>query len=339
MSMKKMKILSPLDSIEEVDGLAKAGAGEFYCGVLDDSWHELYSVISINRRPAGKGHFRSFDELKEAVARAHGQGIPVYFTLNEHYYTKAQYGFLERYLDGALGAGIDAFILTDFGLLQFLREQGYPVALHMSTGATVLNWRSVAFFKELGVANITLPRHLSLAEIAGIAAKMPAMETTVFVLNSRCINIDGFCTFQHGLARKEVLPMFRNACMLPFDVEVCSRRGNLPPAEQARMIRRQSIWERVHVDDHPCGACGLYELEKARIGSLKIVGRGNPLERKLADICFLQKLLHQLDEKPTREQFRSAARQLYADTYKRECRAHMCYFPEVMPGEQGGDDD
>jgi len=45
--MKHMKILSPLDSIEEVDGLAKAGAGEFFCGVLEDSWYEKYPVISI----------------------------------------------------------------------------------------------------------------------------------------------------------------------------------------------------------------------------------------------------------------------------------------------------
>ena len=334
-----MKILSPLDSIEEVDDLAKAGAGEFFCGVLEDGWYEKYPVISINRRPAGKGHFRRFEDLKEAVSRAHGHGIPVYFTVNEHYYTQAQYDLIRRYLEGAVAAGIDAFILTDFGLLQFIKEQGYPAALHISTGGTVFNWRSVAFFKELGAGNITFPRHLSIAEITAITAKMPAMETTVFVLNSRCINIDGFCTFQHGLARKEVLPMFKNACMLPFDVQVCSRQENLPFIQQACMIERQRIWERVHVDDHPCGACALFEFQKLGIGSLKVVGRGNPLERKLADVRFLKNLLDRLDEKPGQAQFRATARMLYTDTYKRECRAHMCYYPEVMAAQQGGDED
>lgn len=333
-----MRILSPLDSIDEVDGLADAGAGEFFCGVLEDQWYARYPVISVNRRPAGKGHFRRFEDLTEAVCRAHGRGIPVYFTVNEHYYTQAQYDLIRRYMEGAVAAGIDAFIITDFGLLQFIREQGYPAALHISTGGTVFNRQAVAFFKELGAANITLPRHLSIAEIGALTARMPAMETTVFILNSRCINVDGFCTFQHGLARKEVLPMFRNACMLPFEVQVNSRRENLPFLQQACMQERQRIWERVHVDDHPCGACALYEFQRFGIGSLKVVGRGNPLERKLRDVNFLKRLLGVLEDRPGRSAFRAAARSLYADTYRRACREHMCYYPEVLAGQEGRDE-
>ena len=334
--MKEMKILSPLDSIEEVDELAKAGAGEFFCGVLEDSWYEKYPVISINRRPAGKGHFRRFEDLKEAVGRAHARDIPVYFTVNEHYYTNAQYDLIKWYLDGAIDSGIDAFILTDFGLLQFIKEQGYPAAIHISTGGTVFNWRSVAFFQQQGASNITFPRHLSIAEIADITAMMPPMETTVFVLNSRCINIDGFCTFQHGLARKEVLPMFKNACMLPFEVQVSSRDVNVPFMLQASMIERQRIWERVHVDDHPCGACAMYEFQKLGIGSIKVVGRGNPLERKVLDVQFLKRLLDMLDGNISRTEFYQISRKLYQQTYKRQCRPYMCYYPEVMLDGAGG---
>jgi len=325
-----MKILTPLDTIEEVDTLARAGAGEFFCGVLEDSWYEKYPVISINRRPAGKGHFRRFEDLKEAVSRAHGLGVPVYFTVNEHYYTQAQYNLIRWYLEQAVDSGIDACIITDFGLLQFIKEQGYPVAIHISTGGTVFNWRSVAFFKELGVGNITLPRHLSIEEIGDITAKMPPMETTAFILNSRCINIDGFCTFQHGLARKTVPPMFRNACMLPFEVQVCTREESVPFMQQARMIERQRIGERVHVDDHPCGACALYEFQELGIGSIKVVGRGNPVERKLRDVLFLKRLLSRLDQNPSRAEFRQISRKLYSETYNRQCRPHMCYYPEVL---------
>jgi U32 family peptidase len=333
--MKHMKILSPLDSIEEVDELAKAGAGEFFCGVLEDSWYEKYPVISINRRPAGKGHFRRFEDLKAAVRRAHALDIPVYFTVNEHYYTQAQYDFIRRYLEAAVDAGIDAFIITDFGLLQFIKEQSYPAAIHISTGGTVFNWRSVAFFKNLGAGNITFPRHLSIAEIGEIIVKMPSIDTTVFVLNSRCINIDGFCTFQHGLARKEVLPMFKNACMLPFEVQVCSSNERVPFMRHACMIERQRIWERVHVDDHPCGACALYEFHELGVGSVKVVGRGNPLERKVLDIQFLKRLLDMLDGTLSRTAFRQISRKLYQQTYNRQCRSHMCYYPEVLPDGAG----
>ena len=94
-----MKILSPLDSIEEVDRLAAAGAGEFFCGLLEEEWYKQYPVISINRRPAGKGHFRKFADLKTAVAKAHERNIPVYFTINEHYYIRDQYPLLKKYME------------------------------------------------------------------------------------------------------------------------------------------------------------------------------------------------------------------------------------------------
>ena len=75
---------------------------------------------------------------------------------------------------------------------------------------------------EFGAESITFPRHLEVEELKTLVEKMPDVDTSVFVLNSRCINVDGYCTFQHGLAGKQVFPMFRNACMLPYSVEVFS---------------------------------------------------------------------------------------------------------------------
>lgn len=330
-----MKILSPLDSIDEVEQLAEAGAGEFYCGVLEDGWYAQYPVISINRRPAGKGHFRTFSDLKEATGRSHQFGIPVYFTINEHYYVQDQYAFILKYVDEALDAGVDALIISDYGLMAFLRQRGYTVPIHISTGGTVLNWRAARFYAtEFNAENITLPRHLSLIEIAGIVQKVQGTTTTVFVLNSRCINLDGLCTFQHGLAGKKIFPMFRNACMLPYKVSVLCREenDNFTQSHDPIILKRQKIWEHVHVDDHPCGACALFELKEMGIASVKIVGRGNAADRKAKDILFIKKLLEYLDEQPAQNDFRARARGLYQKTYSRSCRMHMCYYPEVLEG-------
>lgn len=335
-----MKILSPLDSIAEVEQLAHAGAGEFYCGLLEEEWHEQYPVISINRRPAGKGHFRRFADLTEAVIRSHDLGIPVFFTINEHYYINAQYPLIQRYVEAALAAGVDAFIVTDFGLIAFMKERGYAAPIHISTGGTVFNWRAAAFFRDLGATRITFPRHLELEELGEIVSQMPAMETTVFILNSRCINVDGFCTFQHGLAGRQIMPMFRNACMLPYHISVaCSEQcgDELHPAVQAGMLERQKIWQRVHLDDHPCGACALYEFSRMGMTSVKVVGRGNPLERKLKDIGFLKRLLDDLQQgTASQQEFRTQSRALYQATYGRPCRLHMCYYPSVMRPEATG---
>jgi collagenase-like PrtC family protease len=329
-----MKILSPLDSIDEVDGLVEAGADEFYCGLLENEWHDRYPVTSINRRPAGKGHFRSFSDLKEAVRRSHLQGIKVFFTLNEHYYIKNQYPLLVKYIEGALKAEIDAFIISDYGLIAYLMEKNYGIPVHISTGGTVFNWRSVKFYKELGVERITFPRHLDIEEIEGIIARMPSIETTVFIINSRCINVDGFCTFQHGLAGREIIPMYRNACMLPFKTTVYRKSqgdNNIAYPLKAAMLERQKIWQKAHVDDYPCGACALYEFNKMGITSIKIVGRGNPFNRKRTDLLFIKKLLTILKEQAiTNISFRNKAQKLYQKTYERPCRLHMCYYPSVM---------
>jgi len=328
-----MKILSPLDSAAEVDELVDAGAGEFYCGLLDERWHESYPVISLNRRPAGKGHFRTFDDLGKAVKRAHDRGVPVYFTLNEHYYTDEQYTLLWHYIDGALEAGIDAFIVTDFGLIAALQERNYQVPLHCSTGTTVFNRRSISFFKELGVSNITLPRHLSVDELRSLSAHASGVDLTVFILNSRCVNVDGFCTFQHGLAGREIFPMYRNACMLPFKVSGFMVQGSAPVQalpDDSPEIERQKLWERVHVDDHPCGVCALFDLHDMGIGSVKIVGRGNPIERKLKDITFVSDLIKRVEGADDRDCYLKHARDLYGNVYGRECRRFMCYYPELL---------
>ncbi len=332
----KMKILSPLDYTDDIGKLAEAGADEFFCGLLDEEWYKKYPVISTNRRPAGKGHFGSFDVLKEAVNTAHRTDTKVYFTLNEHYYINAQFEILKKHIDQAVGVGVDAFILSDYGLMAWLREKGYDVPIHISTGGTVFNWRTAKFYcDEFNAESITFPRHLEVNELKSLVEKLPKVDTSVFVLNSRCINVDGFCTFQHGLAGKTVFPMFRNACMLPYSVKMFSESSEaalISPEKKENILSRQKVWERVHVDDHPCGACAMYEFYEMGIKSLKIVGRGNPTERKIKDIVFLKSLVSALDSGVSKTDFRNKSQSLYKETYDRPCREHMCYFPSVMKG-------
>ena len=331
-----MKILSPLDSKEEVGELIQAGADEFFCGLLEEKWHEKYPVISINRRPAGKGHFRSFADLKEAVMMARDHHVPVYFTLNEHYYIDEQYDLVIDYAKKAVDAGVSGSILADYGFLAILKEMNLPVKLQIGTGGTVFNSQAVKFYQRTGASGITLPRHLTIGEIRKIVQNSPGMEFSVFILNSRCVNVDGFCTFEHGLSDKSFLPLYRNACMLPYHVSFnpqaqSEERDMEEIMKEHRFMERQHIWETVHVDDHPCGACALYEFREIGICGMKVVGRGNPLERKVKDVIFLRTLLDRLEkERPSLPEFRNSARELYQSTYSRSCRTHLCYYPEVM---------
>jgi len=243
-----MKILSPLDYTDDIGQLSDAGAGEFFCGLLNEEWYQKISCDLDQQASCRKGHFRNFEELKVSVDEAHNFGAKVYFTVNEHYYVNAQYEMLKKHIDSAIGSGVDAFILSDYGLMAWLRENGYAVAIHISTGGTVFNWRSAKFYcDEFGAESITFPRHLELGELKTIVEKMPDVDTSVFVLNSRCINVDGYCTFQHGLAGKQVFPMFRNACMLPYSVDVFFNKEEtevISSELKERILERQKVWKR-----------------------------------------------------------------------------------------------
>jgi len=339
-----IKILSPISRCDEVEDLIAAGADELYCGILLDEWRKQYTVsASLNRRQEDNPvlgtspHFKSFEELKESVEIAHSRDVPVILTLNEHYYSQDQYPYLMSYMDKVLEAGVDAFIIGDVAFILSLRERDIPVKVHVSTAGTAFNSETVRFYQELGASRVILPRHLTIEEIGSIASEVPDMKLETFILNSRCANIDGFCTFQHGLADlfsdENVKQQYFNACMLPYNLSVyADGLEKIDPATKEKISwERQSIWSALHIDDRPCGACALYEFSKIGLHGVKIVGRQNAKSKKIKDVIFIKTLIDFLSEKNSnKEEFRKFSRRLYQDTYEWPCLIFKCYYPSVL---------
>ena len=327
-----MKIFSPLDKVEEVEELIKAGADELYCGVLSEEWLQKYPVAAISRRAAQIANLKSFEELKSCAEIAHFYNIPLCLSINEHYYTQEQYPLLSDYVEEAVNAGVDAFLISDLSLLLTLREIGVDIPIHISVGGTTFNSETAKFYQDLGASRITFDRQLTISETREIVKNISNIETCVFILNCRCANVDGLCTFIHVDSPD---PSYKSACMLPYSV-------HLPPSElpeenlcaaEERIVScvRQQVWGRFHIDDVPCGACALYEFEEMGIDYAKIVGRGNPTQRKVYDLTFVHSLLELLkDRRLSKEKFRENARRLYRYIYRLPCRTIMCYYPEVM---------
>jgi len=339
-----IKILSPISRSDEVEDIIAAGADELYCGILLDDWRNRYTVsASLNRRQEDNfilgtsPHYKSFKDLKESIKIAHSHGVSVILTLNEHYYSQDQYPHLRFYVDEALEAGVDAFIIGDTAFILSLQERGIDIAIHISTAGTAFNSETVKFYQELGATRIILPRHLTIEEIASIASEAPDIELEAFILNSRCANIDGFCTFQHGLADlfpdEKTKEQYRNACMLPYNVSAFANTlGPLDPLTKERISwERQLIWSALHIDDRPCGACALYEFSEIGLHGVKIVGRQNAKSKKVKDVTFLRTLINFLSEKnPNKDEFRKFSRSLYQETYKWPCLVFKCYYPSVL---------
>jgi len=331
-----MKILSPVSKVDETARLIQAGADELYCGLLPSDWP--YVAFSINRRQEPEANFQSFDELKGCADIAHTHGVPLFLTLNEHYYTDKQYPYILEYVKRALDAGVEAFFISDIALLLTFRESKINAAVHVSTGGATFNSACARFYQNLGAERIILPRYLTVEEIKQMVEKVPGLLFEVFILNSKCYNVDGLCTFHHGLARvvdKGEAKKYRNACMLRYDIYPSSPVYS--DEELARIapkvsLERQHLWETTHIDTRPCGACAIYDFQQIGIYSVKIVGRKNSPRKKLVDITFIKDCIDFLNkQESSREEYLKRTQSLYQETYGYPCRSYMCYYPALNP--------
>ena len=131
-----MKLLAPVDKVEEVAAVIRAGADELYCGLLTADWHERYIAGSISRRPGGGANFTTFDDLAACVDAAHSSNTPVFLAVNEHYYTREQHPFIRDYIEKVVALGVDGLMVADLALLLTLREMKTGVKVIISTGGT-----------------------------------------------------------------------------------------------------------------------------------------------------------------------------------------------------------
>ena len=95
---------------------------------------------------------------------------------------------------GLRDANVDAFIISDPGVLCMAKKIAPDVPIHLSTQANTTNWRSAAFWYEQGVERVVLSRELSLDEISAIRAHTPkTLELEAFVHGAMCISYSGRC--------------------------------------------------------------------------------------------------------------------------------------------------
>jgi U32 family peptidase len=343
---RPMKILAPVNKPEEVEQIIGAGADELYCGVLPAEWKDRYTNIgSPNRREWTSANLPDFDAAEKTVRTAHARGIPVYLTMNA-FYTEGQYELVLRQIRRARRIGFDAFIVADLGLLLALREEDPGAEIHISNNGTTFNSETVRFYKGLNASRIILPRHLMMDEIAELAGADKGVAFEVFIMNSGCKNIDGFCTFQHGVneviyphvwdfLKKMHADGFLLRLMRKLPRALSSRiKNNFAGIDSACLLNYTvtpgndavsgSFNLLAGVD--PCGACDIYRLAQIGIHSIKIVGRNYSTAKKVNDVRFLKALLRQLEQEPRmpEEDFRAQARAAYRNIYKTPCD-DLCY--------------
>jgi U32 family peptidase len=310
-----VKILAPLRNSDEVMPLSDAGADEFYCGLAPPNWEAMFGQASVHRRNAKSAGVPDIADLRRIVALA--QPRPVFATLNAPSYPAGAVPRLVEFAKFLLrDVGVSALIVAEWELLLALCDEGLAPKLHISSLATCRNQGAAAFYRNLGVARVILPRQMTLPEIEATA--IAGLECEVFALNDGCAFEEGTCATTHAFG--------------PYCIDDRMGRGDGP------LDQRYEFWKWTLNNCGcqtsrgytlgPCGLCALPRLARIGVASLKVVGREAPLARKAASVHLAAVALRLAAGGGSPEVIRDAVVALRGAPEL--CRdAHLCYYPDV----------
>lgn len=275
----KLELVCPAGTPAALRAAVDSGADSVYCGFRDET--NARNFPGLNFSP---------EEMAEGVAYAHAKGARVLVAINT--FPRAGAGEIwHRAIDEAAGAGADAVILADIGLIAHAAERHPDLRRHLSVQAAAANADAIRFHaQEFGVKRVVLPRVLTVDEIAAINREVPC-ETEVFVFGGLCIMAEGRCSLSSYATGKS--PNMNGVCSPASHVhyreeagELVSRLGNFTidrvprnePAPYPTLCKGCFFVDgkRGHVFEDPVSldaATLIPALARAGVTALKIEGR------------------------------------------------------------------
>lgn len=207
------------------------------------------------------------DEIFKAMDYLHERGKKGYVTLNI-VAKDEDFVVLDDYLKLLIDAKVDGLIVSDVGLIYYIRKNFPSLNVHVSTQANVNNSQSAKFFADLGCTRIVLARELSLEDIKKMHQTLgDKIELEAFVHGAMCISYSGRCLLSNYLTgRDSNRGACVQACRWKYYIREENRQDELPIEEDERGTYILNSKDMCLIDH-------LKELEEAGIASLKIEGR------------------------------------------------------------------
>ncbi|MCQ2483784.1 MAG: U32 family peptidase [Clostridia bacterium] len=249
------ELLAPAGDMERFQRALYFGADAIYVGG---------SAFSMRAAPANF----SFEELKKATSDAHSKGVKVYLTCN----TVPKNDEIEKlpdFLMQARDCDVDAFIISDMGVMSLAKKYTPDVDIHISTQAGITNYASAAQWYELGATRVVTARELSINDIAEMREKTPKeLEIECFVHGAMCVSFSGRCLLSNYLVGRD---SNRGDCAQPcrwqYSLMEKTREGEYFPIDEDEngtyIMNSKDMCMIEHIPD----------MVKAGITSFKIEGR------------------------------------------------------------------
>jgi putative protease len=186
--IQKPELLAPAGNMEKLHMALLYGADAVYLGGKMFGLRAFASNFSLA-------------EMDEAVAFAHSLHKKVYVTVNIFAHNE-DINALPDYLHSLQAIGVDALLISDFGVWSVAREIIPEMPLHVSTQANTTNWAAVKAWENLGASRVVLARELSFTEMKEIGSKTE-VELEAFVHGAMCISYSGRCWLSSYLTGRD----------------------------------------------------------------------------------------------------------------------------------------
>ena len=203
---RKIEILAPAGSYDSLKAAIAAGADAVYIG---------------GTRFGARAYADNLeqDKMLEVIDYVHLHGRKIYMTVNtllkESELQKELYDYLLPYYYH----GLDAVIVQDIGVLQYIKKFFPDMPIHASTQMTVNDVLGAKFLEKLGVERVVTSREMNIEEIKAIA-EQTKLEIESFVHGALCYCYSGQCLYSSLIGgRSGNRGQCAQPCRLPYRVE------------------------------------------------------------------------------------------------------------------------
>lgn len=254
------EILAPVGNPERLDTALTYGADAVYLGGPE-----------LNLRAHSQGF--DWEELDQALDKAHSIGTKVYFCLNI-FPTEEQLPRIKDYLQKLKQYSLDAMIVADPGIVSLTRKILPQLPIHLSTQANTTNSASVSFWREFGVQRINLARELNLRQIRKIREFVPDVELESFVHGAMCMAISGRCFLSSYLNQRSANSGWcTHPCRYDYRVASLGLEEKKRPGKIVWEICQEENYTDFLASDDLCLIKYLRWFIRNHITALKIEGR------------------------------------------------------------------
>lgn len=148
------------------------------------------------------------DEVKAGIDLAHEHGKRVYLAFNLFAHDR-DYANMPRVSEVLNYLRPDALIISDPGVLMWVRENHPDIPIHISTQTNICSAASVKFWQKAGAVQCVLAREVSHDEFKSIRRQCPDIGLEIFIHGAMCMSYSGRCLLSNFITGR---PANRGAC-------------------------------------------------------------------------------------------------------------------------------